>query len=321
MPNIFISDIKNGDKVDQVFLAVKSEGRATKTGSLYLMAQLGDRTGNIEARMWNATNASIDEFGKSEIVRVRGRVETYQNSYQLIIEKFASVDESAVDLSSLMPSTDKDVEKMMSELQDILYSVTNKHIKQLFKLFLEDDEICKGLRSAPAAVNYHHAFLGGLLEHIVSTLKLALSVLPNYPVIDKDLLLTGVFFHDIGKITELSYTKGFKYTDEGMLVGHLIVGVNMVIEKAGKIKGFPKKLLNVITHLLLSHHGEYEWGSPKLPMTVEAIALHYLDNFDAKVYAFGKAIKEDKNENSNWTEYNRMFARKLYKNNYYSEDD
>lgn len=314
MSNILISDIKNGDLLDQVFLVQKSDVRKTKTGSPYIMSQIGDRTGSIEARLWNANNDQIDIFTSNDILHIKGKVETYQNSFQLIISLFKIVDESTINLKNLLPSTDKDVDLLMKELKEMLFSVKNTHILELFKLFFEDEEICKSLQSAPAAVQFHHAFIGGLLEHIVSVLKLANSVLPNYPVLDKDLLYAGIFFHDIGKITELSYTRSFKYTDEGMLVGHLVSGVNMINEKARLIKDFPKNLLNVLVHLVLSHHGTHEWGSPKLPMTVESIALHYLDNFDAKIYAFNKAIIDDKNNKNNWTDYNRMFQRKLFKN-------
>ncbi|MGR3177924.1 MAG: 3'-5' exoribonuclease YhaM family protein [Candidatus Anammoxibacter sp.] len=313
MPNILISDLKSGNTVNQVFLVQKSEVRTTKTGSFYITAQLADRTGTIAARVWNASNDQIDIFGGNDILNVKGRVESFQNNLQLIVDTFSTVDESTLDLQTLLPSTDKDVMVLMAELKEMLFTTKNPHILQLFTIFFEDDEFCKKLSTAPAAVQYHHAYLGGLLEHIVSVLKLATSILPNYPEMDKDLLFAGIFFHDIGKVKELSYSKAFKYTDEGMLIGHLISGVKMINEKVRQIKDFPDDLLHVIEHLVLSHHGEYEWGSPKLPMTVEAIALHYLDNLDAKIFAFNKAITNDNNPNSNWTEYNRMFERRLYK--------
>ncbi len=314
MSNILVSDIKSGDKIDQVFLVQKCDTRMTKTGSPYIMAQLADKTGQIEGRLWNAREPQIEIFTNNDIINVKGKVETYQNNFQLIIESLSTVDESTLDITCLLPCTEKDIEVLMQELKEFLLSVENKHILELFKLFLDDEDICKGLRTAPAAVQFHHAFIGGLLEHIVSVFKLASAVLPNYPIINRDLLYAGIFFHDIGKITELLYSRSFKYSDEGMLVGHIITGVNMINEKARLIKDFPKDLQNVLIHMVLSHHGTYEWGSPKLPMTVESIALHYLDNFDAKIYAFNKAINNDKNINSNWTDYNRMFERKLFKN-------
>lgn len=313
MSSIPISDIRSGSVVDQVFLVPKSEIRTTKTGSLYITAQLADKSGMIAARLWNAANAQAETFAKNEILRIKGRVETYQKNLQLIIESFAAVEASTVDMQNLLPSTEKDVDGLMDELKKRLLATEDKNLAQLYNLFFDDDDFCQMLRSAPAAVKNHHAHLGGLLEHIVSLLGLAASVLPHYSVIDKDLLFAGIFFHDIGKTKELSYTKGFKYTDEGQLVGHLITGINMVNAKAALIADFPGNLLNMLTHLILSHHGAYEWGSPKLPMTAEAIALHYLDNFDAKIYAFDRAVKDDKNIDSNWTEYNRMFDRRLFK--------
>lgn len=314
MSNILVSDLKNGNVVNQPFLVQKSEARIAKTGALYITAQLSDRTGTIDARLWNANNDQIDTFEKNDILKVKGRIETFQKNLQLIVETFSTIDESALNIQTLLPCTEKDVNALMSELKEILFTTKNVHLLNIFKLFFDDEEFCKRLRMAPAAIQYHHAHLGGLLEHIVSVLKLAVSVLPNYSIIDKDMLFAGIFFHDIGKVRELSFSKGFKYTDEGALIGHLISGINMVNEKAKLIKDFPEDLLTIIEHLILSHHGNYEWGSPKLPMTLESIALHYLDNFDAKIYAFNKAIKDDKNTGSNWTEYNRMFERRLYKN-------
>ncbi|HJO56039.1 MAG TPA: HD domain-containing protein, partial [Candidatus Scalindua sp.] len=180
-------------------------------------------------------------------------------------------------------------------------------------LFFNDKDFCGGFCSAPAAVQYHHAFLGGLLEHTLSVAKLGSNIAPLYPSLNKDLLICGIILHDIGKISELCYEKSFHYSDEGQLIGHLISGVLMVEEKAKQIDDFPKTLLDLLRHLILSHHGEYEWGSPKLPMTLEALVLHYLDNIDAKIHAFDKAISSDKDSSDNWTIYNRMLERKLFK--------
>ena len=313
MANTLIKDIKIGNKINQIFLLQKSDSRKTKTGSLYITAQLSDRSGIIEARLWNATNEQITQFGKDDILNIKGRVESFQNNLQLIVESFLPANLDEVDMGELLPCTEKDIPEMLKELKEILYSVEDKNLINLFKLFLEDEKFCKGLCSAPAAVQFHHAFLGGLLEHIISVLKLAGPITVQYPMINKDILYAGIFFHDIGKIEELSYTKAFKYTDEGQLLGHLITGIKLLNTAVKKLPDFPPKLLTIIEHLILSHHGSYEWGSPKLPMTIESIALHYLDNFDAKIFAFNKAINDDKNEGNNWTEYNRMFERRLYK--------
>lgn len=308
-----ISEIKMDDLVDQVFLVQRCEVKTAKTGSLYIIAQLADRTGTIEAKVWNVTENQIQTFNKNDFIKVNGRVETYQNNLQLIVKEVSEIDESSLSLEAFLPHTKRDIDGLMSELKEILSSIRDIHLSQLINLFFEDKDFCAGICIAPAAIQYHHAFLGGLLEHTVSLLKLALSAIPNYPMLNRDILLTGIFIHDIGKIAELSYSKGLKYTDEGMLVGHLISGVKMVNEKAKLIQDFPKDLLNNLEHLILSHHGAYEWGSPKLPMTIEAVALHYLDNLDAKINAFDKIVKEDKNKESDWTEYSRIFGRRLYK--------
>ncbi len=313
MNKSFIKDLKIGNRVEQILLVQKSDIRKTKTGSLYITAQLSDRSGVIEARLWNATKEQIDSFENNDILNIKGRLESFQNNLQIIIESFSPVDMSEVNMGTLLPSTEKNIPEMLEDLKKILYSVEDRNLINLFKLFMEDVSFCKSLCSAPAAVQFHHAYLGGLLEHTVSLLKLAGSILGHYPMINKDILFAGIFFHDIGKIEELSYTKAFKYTDEGQLLGHLITGIKILNINVKKLPDFPQKLLTIIEHLILSHHGSYEWGSPKLPMTIESIALHYLDNFDAKIFAFNKAIEEDKNENSDWTEYNRMFERKLYK--------
>ena len=314
MENTLIKDIKIGNIINQIFLVQKSDTRKTKTGSIYITAQLSDRSGLMESRLWNATKEQINLFETNDILNIKGRVESFQNNLQLIVESFSSVDQTEVDMGELLPCTEKDIPEMLNKLKEILYSVDDKNLINLFKLFLEDEEFCKNLCSAPAAVQYHHAFLGGLLEHIISVLKLAGPITEQYAMINRDILYAGIFFHDIGKIEELSYTKAFKYTDEGQLLGHLITGIKLLNTAVKKLPDFPSKLLTIIEHLILSHHGSYEWGSPKLPMTIESIALHYLDNFDAKIFAFNKAINEDKNEGNNWTEYNRMFERKLYKN-------
>ncbi len=202
---------------------------------------------------------------------------------------------------------------MFAELKQIAGSIKQSHLKSLLNLFFNDKDFCRGFCSAPAAVQYHHAFLGGLLEHTLSVAKLGSNIAPLYPSLSRDLLICGIILHDIGKISELCYEKSFHYSDEGQLIGHLISGVLMVEEKAKQIDDFPKTLLDLLRHLILSHHGEYEWGSPKLPMTLEALVLHYLDNIDAKIHAFDKAISSDKDSSDNWTIYNRMLERKLFK--------
>ncbi|MGR3293728.1 MAG: 3'-5' exoribonuclease YhaM family protein [Candidatus Scalindua sp.] len=313
MPRKFISELNGGTAIDEIFLVQNKDLRTTKNGSLYIQAQLSDRTGMIDARMWDASTPFFESLGDDTFFRIKGRTEVYQNKIQLIIKHIAKTNQEDIKLEDYLPSTEQDVNKMFSELKQIISSIKQSHLRGLLNLFFSDKDFCKGFCSAPAAVQYHHAFLGGLLEHTLSVAKLGDIIAPLYPGLNRDLLICGIMLHDIGKISELCYEKNFHYSDEGQLIGHLISGVLMVEEKAKQIDDFPKTLLDLLRHLILSHHGEYEWGSPKLPMTLEAIALHYLDNIDAKMYAFNKAITDDKDPSDNWTNYNKMFERKLFK--------
>jgi 3'-5' exoribonuclease len=313
MSRKFISQLNGGTTIDEIFLVQNKDLRTTKTGSLYIQAQLSDRTGLIDARMWDASTPFFESLGNDTFLRIKGRTEVYQNKIQLIMKHISKTSQEDIKLEDYLPSTDKDVNEMFSELKNIIGSIKQPFLQKLLNLFLSDKDFCRDFCSAPAAVRYHHAFLGGLLEHTLSVAKLGDKIAPLYPNINRDLLVCGIILHDIGKISELCYEKNFNYTDEGHLIGHLISGVLIVEEKAKQIDNFPKTLLDLLRHMILSHHGEYEWGSPKLPTTLEALALHYLDNIDAKIHAFDKAISEDKDPGDNWTVYNKMFERKLFK--------
>ncbi len=313
MPRKYISELNGGTTIDEIFLVQNKDLRTTKNGSLYIQTQLSDRTGMIDARMWDASTPFFESLGNDTFLRIKGRTEVYQNKIQLIIKQISKTSQEDVNLEDYLPATEQDVDKMFSELKKIVGSIKQSYLRRLLDLFFSDKDFCRGFCSAPAAVQYHHAFLGGLLEHTLSVAKLGDTMAPLYPDLNRDLLICGIILHDIGKISELCYEKNFHYSDEGQLIGHLISGVLMVEEKAKQIDGFPKTLLDLVRHLILSHHGEYEWGSPKLPMTLEAITLHYLDNIDAKIHAFNKAITNDKDSNDNWTNYSRMFERKLFK--------
>lgn len=313
MPRKYISSLKSGESVEDVFLVLKKEIKETKEKKPYLNLQLADKSGNIEARKWDAARLLCDSFNKDAFIKIKGVVETFNNTLQIRINEICPVPDAQVQLSEFIPCTEKDISVMMSELKQITKTVQDPYLSKLLNAFFSDETFCKVFSTAPAAMQFHHAFIGGLLEHILSVAKLAISFSNLYPTIKRDLLVTGVILHDIGKTRELSSERSFQYTDEGLLTGHLISGVLMVYEKATKIEGFPQELLNVLFHLILSHHGEYEWGSPVKPGTPEAIALHHLDNLDAKVQGATKAINEHKDANSAWTDYIKMFERRLYK--------
>jgi 3'-5' exoribonuclease len=313
MPRRYISGLKSGETIEEVFLVLKKEVRETREKKPYLNLQLGDKSGFLDARKWDTTPQLTNSFQQDSYIRIKGAVETFNGAMQIKIVELCPVDAAKVQKGEFIPCTDKDVPAMLAELKAIIETIQDPYLLKLLQAFFNDEAFCKTFSAAPAAMQFHHAYLGGLLEHILSVAKLAISFASHYPNIKRDLLITGVIFHDIGKTRELSCERSFQYTDEGLLTGHLISGVLMIQERAAKINGFPQDLLNVLFHLVLSHHGEYEWGSPVKPGTLEAIALHHLDNLDAKVNAAAKAISEHKDTNSSWTEYSKMFERRLYK--------
>ena len=230
----------------------------------------------------------------------------------------SAVPPEQVELTDFLPHTEHDVSKLFERLRKILMGMRNPHLRALIECFLMDEPFVKDFCTVPAGVRNHHAYIGGLLEHVVQLLDVAEHVAPLYPELDRDLLLTGIFLHDAGKVRKLSFGRVFGYTDEGQLLGHLIIGVEMVTEKVAQVpdltgEPFPTELLLRVKHMIVSHHGTYEFGSAKLPMTPEAVAMHYLDNLDAKVHTFTRDIREDHNQTSSWTPMNLSLQRRLFK--------
>jgi 3'-5' exoribonuclease len=308
----------DGDTVEEVYLITDKQLRANRNGNLYLQIELRDRTGSMSARLWNAGEHLFRSFDSGDFLLVKGKVQLFQGALQMILSHVDRVESEKVNLSDFLPHTEHDVSKLLERLRSILLRLGNPHLRALVECFLMDEEFVNDFSQAPAGVRNHHAYVGGLLEHVVTLLDAADRLLPLYPELDRDVLLAGIFLHDIGKVRELSYGKAFGYTDEGQLVGHLVIGVEMLNEKAKKVpeltgEPFPDELLLRLKHLIVSHHGSHEFGSPKLPMTAEAIALHYLDNFDAKVHSFTRDIREDPNPTSAWTPFNQAMQRRLFK--------
>jgi 3'-5' exoribonuclease len=313
----FVEDLADGENVDEVYLVGDKQLRANRNGNLYLQLQVRDRTGSMDARLWNAGEGLFRSFDTGDFVEVRGKVQLFQGSLQMVLNTLERVGPERVDLADFLPHTDKDVAKLQQQLRTTLMKVTNPHLRALAECFLMDQPFLRNFCRAPAGIRNHHAYVGGLLEHVVNMLDAAERLLPLYPRIDRDLLILGVFLHDIGKVRELSYERLFGYTDEGQLVGHLVLGAHMLHDKVRQVpdltgEAFPPALLLRLEHMILSHHGSYEFGSPKLPMTPEAIALHHLDNLDAKVHTFVRDIAEDKSA-STWTPFNQSLQRRLYK--------
>jgi 3'-5' exoribonuclease len=282
MKEPYISDLaRYEDQVITGFFAVASKQvRSKRDGSRYFALTLADRTGQTEARMWETAEA--DEFAAGDIIKVRGQVCRYKETLQLNIERIRKAGPGEFDLSDYVPHTDRNIEELWAELNGYVESFTDPHLKALLRSFLDDPEIAAALREAPAAKSMHHAWIGGLLEHIVSLLGIADLAAKHYRV-HRDLLLTGVVLHDIGKLQELRWGTSFDYSIEGQLLGHITIGIALIDRKIAGLPDFPRGLRVLVEHLVLSHHGKYEFGSPKLPMVPEAVLLHYLDDMDAKM--------------------------------------
>jgi 3'-5' exoribonuclease len=317
MSRRYVQQMADGDSVEEIYLATDKQLRANRNGNLYLQMELRDRTGMVSARMWNASELLFRSFESGDFVLVKGKVQLFQGALQLILSHVEKVPEQRVDLGDFLPHTEQDVSKLYERLRQALMKLTNPHLRALAECFIMDHEFVEAFCHAPAGIRNHHAYIGGLLEHVVSLLDAAERLAPLYPELDGDLLTMGIFLHDVGKVRELTYDRAFAYTDEGQLVGHLIIGVEMLNDQVRRVpdltgEPFPTELLLRLKHMILSHHGTYEFGSPKLPMTPEAVALHHLDNFDAKVHSFTRDIREDRNPSS-WTPFNQALQRRLFK--------
>jgi 3'-5' exoribonuclease len=263
------------------FFAVSAkQTRSKKDGAPYFALTFGDSTGHIEARMWDTTDAG--DFAVGDVVKLRGQVSRYQDKLQINVDRIRRAAAEEFDLGDFLPKTERNVDELWAELNAYVDSFANPHLKALLQSFLNDEEIASALREAPAAKSMHHAWIGGLLEHIVSLLGICDLAAKHYQV-NRDLLLTGGVLHDIGKLRELRWGTSFDYTLEGQLLGHITIGVGMIERKMDALPDFPPELRVLVNHMVLSHHGKYEYGSPKLPMIPEALLLHYLDDMDAKM--------------------------------------
>jgi len=317
MSRRFVNELGDGDSIDDVYLIADKQLRANRSGNLYIQLELRDRSGGIEARMWNAGEKLFRSFEEGDFLHVKGKVQLFQGGLQVILNQIDPVAGEQVAMADFLPQTDKDVSKLFGRVRTMLLQLQNPHLRGLAECFLMDEAFVHGFCRVPAGIRNHHAYLGGLLEHVVTMLEAADRLAPLYPELDRDVFLMGIFLHDIGKVRELSFNRLFSYTDEGQLVGHLTIGVEMLNDKVARVpdltgEPFPAELLLRLKHLIVSHHGTYEFGSPRLPMTPEAIALHYLDNFDAKLHTFTRDIREDRNA-SGWTPFNQALQRRLFK--------
>ena len=302
MKDIYISDLANfeeGKLFDGFFLVLAKQQRTTKNNKPYLSLVLGDKTGQLEGRIWEPTDPRIaKEFDKGDVVKARGSASKFDDRVQMKIDQLRVALPSEVDKTDLLPSTTYDIADLWRQLLSFVESFTNPDLKLLLTTMLADPAIAQAYREAPAAKQLHHAWLGGLLEHVISLCTLADRVAPHYPLLNRDLLMTGVILHDIGKVRELSWEIGFEYTVEGSLLGHIQIGTALAERTIDSLPNFPPRLKTLVLHMILSHHGKLEFGSPKLPMIPEALALSFLDDLDAKMQAiqveFDKCLREGK---------------------------
>jgi 3'-5' exoribonuclease len=318
---IFISGINKNTEVEGIFLVKEKHMGVTKGGVPYLSLKLMDRTGEINARVWEEAVYYDQVFGKDDFIMVSGYASVYQGGMQLVITSLRKCPEREIDLEDFLPAAPLPPEEMLGELQLIIEDIQDKYLKELLRLFFNDKEFVRLFSTAPAAKTLHHGYLGGLLEHSLSMARLARMVADNYDDINRDLLITGAILHDIGKVYELSFHRTFDYTDEGRLLGHIMMGAEMVEKKIATIANFPSELRMLIKHMILSHHGDYIYGSPKRPKTVEALILYYLDDLDAKVNGFQQFLAKSKNQQSRWSEFHKFFDRFLFKNSYISMEN
>jgi 3'-5' exoribonuclease len=310
MKQSFVSSLQDGQTVTTHFLVCAKEIRSTREGKSYLRLELGDATGRVEARMWDGFDRMAAGFERDDFVKVQARVENYRNKLQLAIEKIRRAEENEVDPADFFAHTRENIDEMYAKLLEVVASVENPWLRQLLESIVQDPEVVPRLKRAPAAKVMHHAFYGGLLEHILSLCNLCRAVLGHYPEADADLLLSGAVLHDLGKLRELSYERSLGYTDEGQLLGHILIEYELVAKKMDAIEGFPPALRTLVLHMLVSHHGQYEFGSPKLPMFREALLLHYLDDLDSKMAAMRSALDSEDGE-GNWTAFNGALERRL----------
>ncbi len=324
--NFFVKDIRENDRIEGTFLVKYKALQVGKTGKSYLNVILMDRTGDIEARLWDKADAANEIFQKDDFVRIKAKAQAFQGRIQLNVHEIERCPEEEVDVADYLPSTTKDIETMFSEVRGIILEMKDVWLRRLLLEFVDDPKLSWRIKRAPAAKTMHHPFVGGLLEHSLSAMKLMRMVaahyrLEGYDHINEDLLLTGILLHDIGKIFELSYTRSFDYTDAGKLVGHLVMGVEMVNERAARIPGFPEELRLQVNHLILSHHGELEYGSPKRPKTIEAVIVHAIDDLDARINSFTLAMTKDRELDGPWTSFNKLYERFLWKKPYRSVEE
>lgn len=310
----YIETLREGERVGEIYLCKAKQTALTKAGKAYESLILQDKTGTLDAKIWDPNSQGIDEFEALDYVDVMGDVTSFQGALQLNVKRVRKVQEGEYDPKDYLPVSAKDIDEMYKELVGFIQGMKNPYLKQLLSsFFIEDKDFEKRFKFHSAAKSVHHGFVGGLLEHTLSVTKLCNYYTEAYPMLHKDLLLAAAMFHDIGKLEELSEFPANDYTDEGQLLGHIMIGAELVGERIRSIPGFPPRLANELKHCILSHHGELEYGSPKKPAIAEAVALSFADNTDAKMQTIKEIFASVPEGNTEWLGYNRLFESNLRK--------
>ena len=310
---IYVRDIKPGEKIGDYFLVTEKNLAFSQKGSPYISVRLKDKTGELDGKIWDNARELDKVFKRGDIVHIESRAVNYKNSVQLSLTSVRTASEEEIDRTDFVPKAKRDTGEMWEELVAFVATVENPDLKALLNAFFQDEAIAAGLKKAPAAKGFHHVYIGGLLEHTLSVTRLLNLVCNHYHGLDRDLLLTGGILHDIGKIYEFSYETIVDYTDTGRLIGHIVMGVEMMDSRIAGIRDFPAPLAMKLRHIILSHHGDLEYGSPKRPKTMEALLIHQIDDLDAKVNAFREFIDASGTEGSDWTPFHKLLDRFIYK--------
>ncbi|MGB5158728.1 3'-5' exoribonuclease YhaM family protein [Desulfobacterium sp. N47] len=311
MKKDYIGSVKAGDSINDVFVLYEKNIAQKKDGSNYLNVVLSDKTGKIKGVVWDNIDKICAGKNTGDFVHIKGSVSEYKGTLQVVIKNMDTISSDSVDVSDFLPSTKHNIDSMFERLIKLTDSIEEKNLKALLEAFWSDIEFVENFKKAPAAKKMHHAYAGGLLEHTLSMALLADKIAGHYIGIDRDLLITGAILHDIGKIREFVYKFNIDYSDEGRLLSHIVIGIGLLDEKINKISQFPGSLAVLLRHMIVSHHGTREFGSPEPPKTIDAVLLNYIDEIDAKISGIREYIASDES-GGNWTSYHRILERHFY---------
>jgi 3'-5' exoribonuclease len=312
MKSQYVEELRSGQTVKEIFVLSKKSIKDKKDGGSYAVLEFTDRSGSIEGIAWDNVVESVNILSTGDFVFVVGNVNEYNERLQIVVSSIKPVSENETEPKDFLPQTDEDISQVFEEINNFRSKVQNKYLKQLLDDFFDDKELIEKFKRAPAAKRIHHAYLGGLLVHTRNVLKLADGMKTVYETLDLDLLITAGILHDIGKIYEYTYARKLDFSTQGRLLGHIVIGYELVAERIKHIADFPGSLRFMLLHMILSHHGEYEWGSPRRPNFLEALVLHFIDNLDSKVEIMMSEMKKNKGREKEWSDYHPYLERQIY---------